>query len=219
MRDIKTPDEMEAQAIEHNILFWNIRDCSICSAPIGYNFNHTTNKVYFDSSCDCSQSIPKESDWQDVANHYNSKSLSPNFKEVERFWKFNNLDKKVELFNFVFNAGIGEADIKHIKSFYLDEIKPFVFNLMQENPMIAVAINVYAYKGEFEYFVRIVAEVRGGTKYDYVTIPRTFLRKDLLNSNDKMLLNNWLKELTKEKPELDFSGRPPQVTKVQGNGD
>ena len=47
-------------------LRWNIHNCSLCGAPVGYIFYKS--HIYFDSSCYCvSYSVePEERTWEDL---------------------------------------------------------------------------------------------------------------------------------------------------------
>ena len=49
-------------------LRWNIHNCSICGAPVGYIFYK--GLIYFDPSCDCViYSVdPEERTWEDLIN-------------------------------------------------------------------------------------------------------------------------------------------------------
>lgn len=49
-----TAEQVQQVVKEHRIQRWDVRDCSICGAYIGYVFSPDGEQTGFDSACDCS---------------------------------------------------------------------------------------------------------------------------------------------------------------------
>lgn len=100
---MKTADDFKKAAAERHLTKWNIHECSICGAPVGFIFRG--DSVYFDSGCDCAQGDLRESDWQEVAECYNRNAGAndvlarmakyPAFREhveeTNMFWVFDSI--------------------------------------------------------------------------------------------------------------------------------
>lgn len=86
---MKTAAEFKKAAAERNITRWNIRDCSICGVPVGFNI--WGDYVEFDSSCDCTSSYGRPTDWQEIADTYNRNAGAPNVAErMAKYPEFKN---------------------------------------------------------------------------------------------------------------------------------
>ncbi len=88
---MKTADDFRKSAIENNIHYWPIHDCSICNYECGYLFNQYEDaEVVYDSGCDCTRRYVKtKKDWPDVAEQYNINIKNPEaIKNYNEFWKF-----------------------------------------------------------------------------------------------------------------------------------
>ena len=70
--DTITADQIKAATAEHVIRVWTLRTCSICYAPLNYQFP-SDGTVYFNSNCDCgSRWEPvQERSYDDVARTFN----------------------------------------------------------------------------------------------------------------------------------------------------
>lgn len=90
---IKSASDFKNSAIENNIDYWPIHDCSMCNYECGYLFFQYENyEVVYDSGCDCTNSRTKHArNWEYVAEQYNynikNKSV---IKKYNEYWKFNN---------------------------------------------------------------------------------------------------------------------------------
>lgn len=83
----RSPEEFERAAIEYDISWWPIRECSICTVPIGYRF--IDGAVAFISACGCNDLDGcSPCDWSDVAQHYNMQSHPRVLAEYDAFWRF-----------------------------------------------------------------------------------------------------------------------------------
>lgn len=76
---MKTADEMKQAAAKQRITRWNIHNCSICGAPVGFNI--WGDYVEFDGACDCAWGDGRPTDWNEVADCYNLNAGAPDVEE------------------------------------------------------------------------------------------------------------------------------------------
>jgi hypothetical protein len=192
--------EFIEQAKKYDIRYWNITHCPEHYKTIYYEI--IDNKVWINHCPKCAIQPRKKSSWKTIADNFNSFKSPQDITSANKWWKFEepiDLDVKIELFEFFFSAGMSNYDLKNYQSFYLDEIKPFVFNLLGKYPNKAIVINLYAYKGDLEYFIRRIEEAPKNSQHNFIVAYKRFSRKDLLKSKDKMELSNWVKKSEEKK--------------------
>ena len=97
---MKSIEEFKEQAKKKNITRWVIHECSMCNYPCGFIIRGDV--VFYDNGCSCSMRPPRQSSWEEIAEHYNHNAGSPDkderikknplFKEVvdemNEFWGF-----------------------------------------------------------------------------------------------------------------------------------
>ncbi len=81
--DMKTAEQIKAQATLRGFSYWPITNCSICMEPVGYAFFGET--VAWDGGCDCARMGLQHRTWQDVANTYNQCGNDPVTADL---WQF-----------------------------------------------------------------------------------------------------------------------------------
>ena len=86
---MKTADDFKQQAKLHNIIRWNVHDCSICGYRCGYIIEG--DQVYYDSGCDCvTYSDIKQRNFDDIAGLYNMQKNPDIIERFNEFWHFDN---------------------------------------------------------------------------------------------------------------------------------
>jgi hypothetical protein len=88
---MKTSHDFKEAAINRNIRYWNIHNCSMCGYECGFLFFHFDEfEVIYDSGCDCVRRPTKNiSDWEQVAAHYNANVLNQHvIAEYNKLWGF-----------------------------------------------------------------------------------------------------------------------------------
>lgn len=83
-----TANDIKEAVKKNNVRFIYVRDCSICSHPIGFVFFN--NEPFFDTSCDCAPGLntpPKPKQWAHVLDYYN---LSEDKKTLNKLFGFTN---------------------------------------------------------------------------------------------------------------------------------
>lgn len=186
--------EFKEQAKKHDIKYWTLDHCSKHYSCIYYEI--IDNKVWINHCPKCAITPREKSNWKSIANHFNSLKSAQDITRANECWKFEtpiDLDVKIPLFEIFISAGMSEIDLQKYKSFYLDEIKPFVFNLLNNYPNKAIVINLYIYKGELEYYIRRIEVAQNNPNHNFIVVCKRFSRSNLLKSKDKMELVNWVK--------------------------
>lgn len=89
-----TAEQIESAVKLRGIIAWAIRNCSICSWPIGYKFHQ--GGVFFDSNCACSDlySQPDVRNYQDVADTINAQTNQTEVNSMLDFWKFEQQEER-----------------------------------------------------------------------------------------------------------------------------
>lgn len=64
-----TAEEVKLSVLAKDITWIPHHRCGVCDAPVGYIVSH--GEIYYDSSCDCAQSHPRPSSWDDLASWIN----------------------------------------------------------------------------------------------------------------------------------------------------
>lgn len=79
-----TAEQIRESVIKNNIRFFPIHSCGLCNVPIGYSFfkYNCPYEVTFDSSCDCASSGPRQSSFEDVAEHINMQTSEEYVNEL-----------------------------------------------------------------------------------------------------------------------------------------
>lgn len=91
---LRSVEEFKQAAKDNGIKEWRIHNCSMCGYPCGYLINGDV--VYYDAGCDCVWRPPRESSWEDLADHYNRNQPENNplaegkpwLEEMQQFWGF-----------------------------------------------------------------------------------------------------------------------------------
>lgn len=67
-----TGEQVREAMIAAGITVVNHHECSICGVPVCYF--RVDDRLYFDSSCDCASSTPRQSSWEEAADWINMQS-------------------------------------------------------------------------------------------------------------------------------------------------
>lgn len=89
---MKTVENFQQAAEKEEITFWPIHDCSMCGYECGYIIDG--DRVSYDNGCDCVYNPPRQSNWQELADHYNRQQNEHVIAEMDAFWNFSNETNK-----------------------------------------------------------------------------------------------------------------------------
>lgn len=97
-------DQLEEAVVKHNINRWQLRECSICHAPLHYEFRKDGN-IYYHSACDCTpfSSSPRQCKLDEILNLFNVQKP----KDRKRMW-----DEFIESGSKTVNLGKASVKIK-----------------------------------------------------------------------------------------------------------
>lgn len=89
---MKTGEDFKKSAIENNIDYWPVHNCSMCGYECGYIFfMFEEAEVAYDHGCDCTRRRDKSKrDWSDVADQYNMQKHPDVIKKMNEYWRFEN---------------------------------------------------------------------------------------------------------------------------------
>lgn len=87
---MRTAEEFKEQAKKLQLRQWNIRNCSICHAPLRFLFSMDYKHVGFDPNCNCViyPYLTEERSWEDIARHYNMQTNENVIKTMNEFWRW-----------------------------------------------------------------------------------------------------------------------------------
>lgn len=85
---MRTPDEFESAAQEHDIARWPLHNCSFCQYEVAYLFDGPD--VAIDTGCNCVPGPPtiRSTTWANVANQYNIQDNDRVIAKYDEFWHF-----------------------------------------------------------------------------------------------------------------------------------
>ncbi len=91
---MRTAEEFKQIAIDKEITYWQVHECSICKYKLGFIFfQFKGDDVVYDHGCHClSKMNMTRRTWEDVAKQYNCKTFPATIAEYNDFWGFVDAD-------------------------------------------------------------------------------------------------------------------------------
>lgn len=85
---MKSAIDFQESYHKNKIKKWIIHNCVICNYPCGFLFEF--DNVYYDNGCYCTylEAPLRQSNFQEVADHYNLQTTLKVIEEYNEFWKF-----------------------------------------------------------------------------------------------------------------------------------
>lgn len=82
----RTIEDFQKVIESKNIKKWSIHECSFCDYPCGFIFRE--GNVFYDSGCNCSFRDFRDSDYEEVLEHYECQKHPEVIKKMNEFWGF-----------------------------------------------------------------------------------------------------------------------------------